>query len=295
MTKKAGRNDPCPCGSGKKYKRCCGSTTSENRLEAGTEIDYFKLNKDIAYKGRIGRQREEFCHEYIKQKQEAFKKIEAEQLSTVTAKGEKITCQKGCSFCCLLYVEATIQECEAIVYYLYHNETTFSSFLQKYPQWRERLRENGDLFKTCGQIWRETQDSGYSKEQHQAFKLECKRYGMQNIPCPFLHNDTCSIYEVRPYMCAGFVVTTPAEWCNPLHPNESKVYRAFTTEMLDHSFYYKSLERPALTFMPLVVYEILKSGFLYLSGIQGLESLESEAINAPEVRAVLQRWGLAPP
>jgi SEC-C motif len=20
---KAGRNDPCPCGSGKKYKRCC--------------------------------------------------------------------------------------------------------------------------------------------------------------------------------------------------------------------------------------------------------------------------------
>lgn len=23
-TKKAGRNDPCPCGSGKKYKKCCG-------------------------------------------------------------------------------------------------------------------------------------------------------------------------------------------------------------------------------------------------------------------------------
>ena len=23
--KKIGRNDPCPCGSGKKYKRCCGA------------------------------------------------------------------------------------------------------------------------------------------------------------------------------------------------------------------------------------------------------------------------------
>ena len=22
--KKIGRNDPCPCGSGKKYKKCCG-------------------------------------------------------------------------------------------------------------------------------------------------------------------------------------------------------------------------------------------------------------------------------
>jgi len=25
QTKKIGRNDPCPCGSGKKYKRCCGA------------------------------------------------------------------------------------------------------------------------------------------------------------------------------------------------------------------------------------------------------------------------------
>jgi uncharacterized protein YecA (UPF0149 family) len=23
--KKIGRNDPCSCGSGKKYKKCCGS------------------------------------------------------------------------------------------------------------------------------------------------------------------------------------------------------------------------------------------------------------------------------
>jgi preprotein translocase subunit SecA len=23
--KKIGRNEPCPCGSGKKYKKCCGA------------------------------------------------------------------------------------------------------------------------------------------------------------------------------------------------------------------------------------------------------------------------------
>ena len=23
-TEKVGRNDPCPCGSGKKFKNCCG-------------------------------------------------------------------------------------------------------------------------------------------------------------------------------------------------------------------------------------------------------------------------------
>jgi preprotein translocase subunit SecA len=26
--KKVGRNDPCPCGSGKKYKKCCGKGVS---------------------------------------------------------------------------------------------------------------------------------------------------------------------------------------------------------------------------------------------------------------------------
>ncbi len=26
-TSKIGRNDPCPCGSGKKYKKCCGANT----------------------------------------------------------------------------------------------------------------------------------------------------------------------------------------------------------------------------------------------------------------------------
>lgn len=28
MDQKIGRNDPCPCGSGKKYKQCCMKTTS---------------------------------------------------------------------------------------------------------------------------------------------------------------------------------------------------------------------------------------------------------------------------
>lgn len=27
---KTGRNDPCPCGSGKKFKQCCGSPEKLN-------------------------------------------------------------------------------------------------------------------------------------------------------------------------------------------------------------------------------------------------------------------------
>ena len=30
---KVGRNDPCPCGSGTKYKKCCGSVDAANDEE----------------------------------------------------------------------------------------------------------------------------------------------------------------------------------------------------------------------------------------------------------------------
>jgi len=30
VSQKIGRNDPCPCGSGKKYKKCCLSKDAEN-------------------------------------------------------------------------------------------------------------------------------------------------------------------------------------------------------------------------------------------------------------------------
>jgi hypothetical protein len=60
MTQKARRNEPCPCGSGKKYKRCCGrispsapelsvqriSSTSWKSATPASEFD--KLNKGLA-------------------------------------------------------------------------------------------------------------------------------------------------------------------------------------------------------------------------------------------------------
>src|SRR5687768_9601850 len=34
---KIGRNEPCPCGSGRKYKRCCGTPEAQARIEAAAE------------------------------------------------------------------------------------------------------------------------------------------------------------------------------------------------------------------------------------------------------------------
>lgn len=36
MSNQPGRNDPCPCGSGKKYKQCCA--LKKDRLSVGTRV-----------------------------------------------------------------------------------------------------------------------------------------------------------------------------------------------------------------------------------------------------------------
>jgi hypothetical protein len=38
MVKEIGRNDPCPCGSGKKYKKCCLGTEKDPLLKVRTQI-----------------------------------------------------------------------------------------------------------------------------------------------------------------------------------------------------------------------------------------------------------------
>jgi Fe-S-cluster containining protein len=261
-------------------------------------MDIFEINKEIAYKGQVGVQRKVFCSGYITRKRTILDEMTQAQRKEAQAKGERITCAKGCFSCCLLHVEATIQECEAIVYYLYQNEDALNSFLKNYPRWRNRIRESGDIFKELGELSREIFafqfehgeiGADYVLRKQEAFSQAQARYARQKICCPFLDGNLCSIYAVRPYNCAGFYATTPLEWCNPSNPHEPKVYRSKLPGevILDLAFYHKPLRTPVFTFMPLAVYEILSGGYGYLSTIPGFENLEYEFMADPEVRTSL--------
>ena len=46
MGKKIGRNAPCPCGSGKKYKLCCINKMSEEKIQA-LYLEQFELTKGL--------------------------------------------------------------------------------------------------------------------------------------------------------------------------------------------------------------------------------------------------------
>ncbi len=282
-----GRNDPCPCGSGKKYKKCCGARLQTD-IQRRQEMDHFKLNREIAYIGEIGRVRKNFCIDYIKHKQSAINEIEEFLLKETRVKGETITCHKGCFFCCSQHVSTLLQESEAIVYYLYQHERPLNDFLEAYPKWRAQIGKNESLFRRVSQLYNEALVDRFSKEKDRSFMEAANQYLAQNIPCPFLSDGICSIYTVRPWACASLVATTPAEWCSPISPNKPQVCIVNWWERIIQIPFYRKIDF-ILSTMPLAVYNILQGGTYYLSKFPGLESLEKEAMNDPEVRLVLRR------
>ncbi|MFC2026534.1 hypothetical protein ACFLUX_00985 [Chloroflexota bacterium] len=261
-------------------------------------MDSFVLNRKIAYKGQIGSQRERFCIDYITKKQKIFSELLKKQNEIALSKSETITCKKGCPNCCVLFVGASLQEGEVIVYYLYQNEDLLNHFIERYPLWRAKVEEAGDIFKKS----QENQDNPSTTNISQAqFKRDnsgdLTKYARQEIYCPFLRDGICSIYEVRPFLCAGLIVTTPNQWCSPLCPdyNKKKTYQTFSPDLYnDISFYYRELREPVYSFMPIMVYKLLKNGISEMLKIPGLENLFYHYMNDSEVITVINKSVVSP-
>lgn len=130
--------------------------------------------------------------------------------------------------------------------------------------------------------------SGRTENNLQSYNEASISYLELNIPCPFLSNNECSIYEVRPYACASIVAITPGEWCSPANDNICEV--RVSNIVPKHVPYFREPSRLVLLPTPLGVYEILAGGFIWLSDLPGLKGLDTEAMTDPEVRPMLQRY-----
>jgi hypothetical protein len=279
------RNDPCPCGSGKKYKKCCGA------LSALSGRSSLVINKATAYKGGIGRLRERFCIHYVEHKKRAIELIEKSLREEAAANNESITCSKGCHECCFLYVIASLQECEAIVYWLYQRRDILLDFLRNYQLWGESVMKIEDVFNTIVELSDQVRQLPEGDEAQLRFKSAIHQYRLQKIPCPFLAGDSCFIYEVRPWGCAGLISTSPREWCDPSHPNsaEVKCYKAENYYSAELPFYLSTKVDINLGCMPQMVCRILEGGYGGMSQIPGLENLQEVVSLDPEVQETLRR------
>jgi Fe-S-cluster containining protein len=251
-------------------------------------VQRVKENQKIAYRGKIGRRREQYCLEQIRYMGVCHKKIGQDQLDYVKARAEAISCGPVCSDCCYVYVGASLQECEAIAYYLSHNESLLSNFLAAYPAWWGKVTQGRAVFRECEQLFVEMLQEGIDEKKDRAFQSALKRHNRQGIACPFLASNLCSIYEVRPANCAGFFVTHSPELCRRREGYEPKFSLTSIDDVVfDISFYYKALLHPVILYMPVAVYNILDGGYSYLARFPGLKDIASEVLADPEVQAIL--------
>lgn len=236
------------------------------------QIDHYRHNREIAYEGQLGQQRRDFCINYTLTKQDLLKECLKIQSEVAASESEATTCRKGCFHCCKVFIHASIQEAESIVYYLYQNEELFDYFIKTFPAWISKLKAANDLLSE--QPNNTPANDKSNKEGYQRQTENTSTFAKQDIYCPFLRDGACSIYDVRPFVCAGYFSTTPGEWCDHLHPDYSKrkVYQVFSNEFLKQnlSFYNGNLERPIWSYMPIMVNDILQYGTEGIYNIVGL-------------------------
>jgi len=259
------RNEPCPCGSGKKYKKCCGTPR--------TDIDPVTRNRDAAYIGELGRRRRQFCLDYTAWKKTAL--AGAEKLLRDDAAAQKLTisCRKGCAHCCILYVIASLQEAEAITWYLYQHEAVLQHFLSAYRDWRRSLGSFADKLPRLDEEIARNMAGKLSKEEQERFDIHINEYAGRKVPCPFLVDNACSIHEVRPFACAAVVAVTPPELCSwGASGMDQAKYLKIEVKLAGEMPYFARPRNPILFgSMPELVHLLLEQGYSFLAGIEGLE------------------------
>jgi Fe-S-cluster containining protein len=145
---------------------------------------------------------------------------EAERLEERRAvqAGRSISCRMGCAACCRMLVPLSPPEAFAL------KEYVDSLPADRRHQIARRLTETKDHLKEHGLLDQlSAVAEGTETHSDDEFEPLNRAYYALRMPCPFLEQEMCSIYEARPAACRELLVTSPAEWCqdmvhNPVRP-----------------------------------------------------------------------------
>ena len=122
---------------------------------------------------------------------------------------ETISCKAGCGACCRQLVPLAEFEAYQIAFLVEQLPMLRRTAVKK--KFDEAVSKLEDIY-WLKQL-EELLENEPSKEDIQAHALA---YFYQNIACPFLEAESCSIHPDRPLACREYLVTSPAENCrNP--------------------------------------------------------------------------------
>ena len=118
--------------------------------------------------------------------------------------GRTISCAKGCGACCRQIVPISEMEARRIARLVEElPEPRRTEVRARFERARERLQDAGLLSKLRN-------PDGFEEGEFSPFGLAYFHLG---IPCPFLEEESCSIYADRPISCREYLVTSPAANC----------------------------------------------------------------------------------
>jgi Fe-S-cluster containining protein len=141
---------------------------------------------------------------------------EAAQLEVQRAieAGQTISCRMGCAACCRMLVPLSAPEAFALRAYVEQLPTDRQTHLLS------RLSDRKDSLKRAG-LWDRLNDVAEANRPVPDEELDPinQSYYALRIPCPYLEDEMCSIYESRPSACRELLVTSPAELCQDLEQN----------------------------------------------------------------------------
>ena len=141
---------------------------------------------------------------------------EAAQLEVQRAieAGQTISCRMGCAACCRMLVPLSAPEAFALREYVEQLPT------DRRTQLLSRLNDRKDSLKRAG-LWDRLNDVAEANRPVPDEELDTinQAYYALRIPCPYLEDEMCSIYEARPSACRELLVTSPAELCQDLAQN----------------------------------------------------------------------------
>jgi Fe-S-cluster containining protein len=132
--------------------------------------------------------------------------------------GKSVSCRKGCAACCRMMIPLSAPEAFAL-----------RNYVQSLPEERQRQiarrMEQAESILGDQGLWPQLVEISETTHPPDDEELEPinRAYYALRLPCPFLEQELCTIYEERPAACRELLVTSPAEWChdfvaNPVEP-----------------------------------------------------------------------------
>lgn len=126
------------------------------------------------------------------------------------AAGRPVSCAEGCGACCRQLVPLARSEARRIAALVGElPEPRRSTVVGRFEAAVRRAEDEGLLPALEGR-------SGLDADAAVALGLAWFRLG---VPCPFLEDESCSIYEERPIACREYLVSSPPERCADPSPD----------------------------------------------------------------------------